>query len=194
MKGIIKLIPITSPVEGMKVIWGDGQLNPITIDEIAKTHVEFNSYNVIVLKKCFLTPFSESELQQMVVEYKDNGNKCILAIPPEDWEKNLDKIGEEVEFVRWDGGRQVIGESDFQPVAWIQEKAVNVSVDTSSSENRKALFPFSTRATESFLDSNREMLYTEEEVYLKLQALRDDLWKGFTNKYLKEWWKDNKKK
>lgn len=187
MRGVIKLIPITNPVGGMKGIW-ENKIFTIESPEINTT------FGTFISLKEYEDLIQISEVFQLVVEYKNNGEKCILAIPSEDWERNLDNIGEEVEFVRWDGGRQCIGEPDFQPVAWVQEKAVNVSVNTSSSENRKALFPSSTRATESFLDSNREVLYTEEEVYLKLQALRDNLWKGFTNKYLKEWWNKNKKK
>jgi len=113
MKGTIKLVPIENPKEGMKVIWGDGQLNHLTIDEILKIGVEHNGFkNLVSLKRMFLLPFSISELQQLVVEYdnspppaqfyasgiKPSKGVSILPLHPNDWEKGITLIGKEIEF------------------------------------------------------------------------------------------------
>lgn len=72
----------------------------------------------------------------IVVEYETNpkegkpiGHKSILPIPADDYERVLPRVGQEVEFVIWTGGRQVIGESEPDPVAWVQNTPVEETWD-----------------------------------------------------------------
>ena len=117
MKGIIKLSSIENPEEGMKVIWN----NKIYLcnGNMGKEEMGYlESYRLIGDKFTNISYEPISVLQQLVVEYESdnqsfiNGDKkgifvkLSLPIPPDDWERNLPKIGQEVAFIIWDGGRQ----------------------------------------------------------------------------------------
>lgn len=134
MKGIIKLKDIETPVLGMQVLfptlsgWGIDVVKVLSNKDVWLSKA--NEWNDAV--------FEKEELKQLVIEYKcpsikregescPKNNNCkypecsILPIPEDDWERNIGRVGEEVEFVKWDGGRQCIGEPEIQPVAWVQE-------------------------------------------------------------------------
>jgi hypothetical protein len=134
MKGIIQLKSIGALKEGMKVIYESQKGYSIGIAKyIEKDEIFLEGGNEWLDLR-----FEKEELFQLIVEYKcpsikregescPKNNNCkypecsILPIPENDWERNIGRIGEEVEFVKWDGGRQCIGEPEIQPVAWIQE-------------------------------------------------------------------------
>jgi hypothetical protein len=192
MKGIVKLKPIDIPKEGMKVIWGDGKLNPITIDKIIQTNVEFNgSKDLVTLEICWMLPFSLSELQQLVVEYrcpsiKREGESCpknnnckypecsILPIPEDDWERNIEGVGQEVEF-------NIHQECPYE----------FTSRCTQGNCDCKIFARLNAKLTPS------PILYTEEEVKLNIYKYIVDK-AGFVPDKLQsliiEWWNKNKKK
>lgn len=174
MKGKLILVPCKEPKEGMKVVYiGKKKSIKNKIDTILTEPVE--GYDILELENWGGNPRIDvkiSELQQIAIEYENwagfdlpRMEKYSILLSPDMYEKALPLIGQEVEFIIWDGGRQVIGEPEFEPVAWIQESTPS------------------------------PIVYTEEEVKLltatAMGHVRGDV--NYKNMW-SDWWDKNKKK
>lgn len=93
MKGIVKLIPITEPVEGMQVIY-----HPIHTPFIFEIEKVYDESKRVMINHIIR---DMSELSQIVIEYDNYYTKDRLTIIPlhlSDWKEALGKIGQEIEF------------------------------------------------------------------------------------------------
>jgi hypothetical protein len=115
MNGKIILQHITNPVEGMKVVYGN-EINPYRIGTyngiVNVPHEKYPNHPWNGLHQVIdgesghpsLAPWELSELKQLAVEYEEEGpihewvDKVTLPLHPEDYERAVGLIGQEVEF------------------------------------------------------------------------------------------------
>jgi hypothetical protein len=143
MKGKPILVPVKEPKEGMKVVL-NGRLDVIVTypfkhdsglaDDIGyDVVVRYEGTQVIQNLQQIAIEYEEKDTSSRGFDFSDphsTSKMVTIFLSPDMYEKALPLIGQEVEFIIWTGGRHVIGEPEFEPVAWIQESTPSPIVYT----------------------------------------------------------------
>ena len=181
MKGKLILLPIGDCSVGRDAIYRSKDRNEHRIAKIV--HINKNNDEVYLHNSEWIDfVFNKSELFQLGVEYTnvndellayyENGvggsKKKTLPIPTDEWEKNLDKIGQQVQFSE---------ENQFYSRGKWYDGLAMVN---------------NTRIVAKLVDTPTPILYTEEEVKKLIFGYADYLFKGKAG--FDNFWEKNKKK